>query len=61
MVGWSRAWDLAASKGSGDFTVGVLMGLDKLGRFWVTDIAEQVMASEPQSWAKTSDAVSRHR
>ncbi len=39
MVRWSRAWDLAASKGSGDFTVGVLMGLDKLGRFWVTDIA----------------------
>ena len=38
IVRWSRAWDLAASKGSGDFTVGVLMGLDSLGRFWITDV-----------------------
>ncbi len=34
-----RAWDLAASKGSGDFTAGVLMGVDVQGRFWVLDVA----------------------
>jgi hypothetical protein len=34
----NRAWDLAASKGSGDFTVGVLMGLDNQGRFWIVDV-----------------------
>lgn len=38
VVRWSRAWDLAASKGSGDFTVGVLMGLDNQGRFWIVDV-----------------------
>jgi len=38
IVRWSRAWDLAASKGSGDFTVGVLMGLDVQGRFWIADV-----------------------
>jgi predicted phage terminase large subunit-like protein len=39
IVRWSRAWDLAASKGNGDFSVGVLMGLDIQGRFWITDVA----------------------
>ncbi len=35
---WSRAWDLASSKGSGDFTVGVLMSVDVQGRFWIADV-----------------------
>ncbi len=39
LVRWCRAWDLASSKGNGDFTVGVLMGVDTLGRFWICDIA----------------------
>ena len=38
IVRWSRAWDLAASKGNGDFSVGVLMGLDGQGRFWIVDV-----------------------
>jgi predicted phage terminase large subunit-like protein len=38
IVRWSRAWDLAASKGNGDFSVGVLMGLDRQGRFWIVDV-----------------------
>lgn len=38
IVRWSRAWDLAASKGCGDFTVGALLGLDNQGRFWVVDM-----------------------
>jgi len=38
IVRWSRAWDLAASKGNGDFSAGVLMGLDRQGRFWIVDV-----------------------
>jgi len=38
IVRWSRAWDLASSRGSGDFTVGVLMGLDAMGRYWIADV-----------------------
>lgn len=34
----ARAWDLAASKGKGDWTVGVLMGIDGLGRVYVLDV-----------------------
>lgn len=34
-----RAWDLAATDGAGDWTVGVLMGWDKTNReFWVLDV-----------------------
>lgn len=33
-----RYWDKAATEGGGAFTVGVLMGLDKKGRFWVLDV-----------------------
>ncbi len=38
IVRWSRAWDLASSRGNGDFTVGVLMGVDTVGRFWLADV-----------------------
>lgn len=34
----SRAWDLAATAGSGDYTVGVKMGRDTDGRIWILDV-----------------------
>src|SRR6185369_13014740 len=33
-----RAWDTAASDGKGDFTAGVLMGVDESGRFYIGDV-----------------------
>ena len=35
---WCRAWDLSSSTGNGDYTSGVLMGIDYPGRFWILDI-----------------------
>jgi predicted phage terminase large subunit-like protein len=37
-VKWVRGWDLAASEGEGDWTVGVLMGRLSDGRFIVQDV-----------------------
>lgn len=34
----ARAWDLAASVGSGDFSVGLLIGVDGEGQYWVLDV-----------------------
>jgi len=39
IVRWCRGWDLASSNGSGDYTAGVLMGIDGFGRFWVLDVS----------------------
>lgn len=36
---WVRRWDLASSDGSGDWTVGALMGMQDDGRLVVADIA----------------------
>lgn len=33
-----RYWDKAGTKDAGMYTVGVLMGKDKLGRFWILDV-----------------------
>lgn len=33
-----RAWDLAASQGKGDYTVGVLMGVDEEQNYWILDV-----------------------
>lgn len=33
-----RAWDLAATKGAGDYTVGVLVGITAEGDIWVLDV-----------------------
>lgn len=33
-----RAWDLAATKGGGDYTVGVLMGKGSDGRYYILDV-----------------------
>jgi len=34
----ARFWDRAASAGKGDWTVGVLMGIDSNGTYWVLDV-----------------------
>jgi predicted phage terminase large subunit-like protein len=33
-----RGWDKAATAGAGDYCVGVLMGKDAAGRFWILDV-----------------------
>lgn len=33
-----RAWDTAASDAKGDYTAGVLIGVDEVGRFYVLDV-----------------------
>lgn len=33
-----RAWDIASSAGSGDYTAGVKIGVDGNGRFWILDV-----------------------
>lgn len=38
MVRKARAWDKAGSKGAGDYTAGVLLGVDGQKRFWILDI-----------------------
>lgn len=38
MVALCRAWDLAATEGGGDYTVGVLMGRDASGVYYILDI-----------------------
>lgn len=38
MVRLVRGWDKAATKDGGAFSVGVLMGLDKEGDYWVLDV-----------------------
>jgi predicted phage terminase large subunit-like protein len=37
MIATVRVWDLAASEGAGDWSVGVLMGKDREGNFYVLD------------------------
>ena len=41
-----RFWDKAASKNYGDFSVGVKMGLDKDGYFWILDIKRGQWATD---------------
>lgn len=38
LVKIARGWDLAATEGAGDWTVGVLLGLDEHGLWWVLDV-----------------------
>jgi phage terminase large subunit-like protein len=33
-----RAWDIAATPRGGDYSAGVLMGLDASGRYWILDV-----------------------
>lgn len=35
---YCRAWDLAATEGSGDWTVGALLGMDELGNIYICDV-----------------------
>jgi predicted phage terminase large subunit-like protein len=41
-----RAWDMAATAGDGDWTVGVLMGSDGKGRYWVLDVVRGQWSSD---------------
>jgi predicted phage terminase large subunit-like protein len=41
-----RYWDKAATKGGGDYSVGVKMGLHKDGSYWILDIARGQWSSE---------------
>lgn len=41
-----RAWDLAATKGGGDYTVGVLVGKDKDGLWYVLDVIRDQWSSD---------------
>lgn len=38
IVRLARGWDLAATEGAGDWTVGVLLGQDEQGLWWVLDV-----------------------
>lgn len=38
MVRQVRSWDKAGTEGGGKFSAGVLMGVDKLRRFWILDV-----------------------
>lgn len=37
-VSWCRYWDRAATAGDGDYSVGVLMGRDAQGVYWIKDV-----------------------
>lgn len=41
-----RAWDLAATQGGGDYTVGVLMGIAANGQLFVLDVKRQQFSPE---------------
>jgi predicted phage terminase large subunit-like protein len=43
---WVRAWDLAASKDSGAYTVGVKMASDASGLYWVADVVRGQWSAE---------------
>lgn len=44
-----RAWDLAATEREGDYTAGVLMGLDAVGIFYVLDVARGQWATDERN------------
>jgi len=41
-----RAWDLAASAGKGDYTAGVLLGLEPGGDVWIMDVARGQLGAD---------------
>jgi predicted phage terminase large subunit-like protein len=41
-----RAWDMAATDGSGDYTAGVKMGKAEDGTFWITDVVRRQMGTD---------------
>lgn len=50
-----RAWDLAATKNGGDYTVGVLMGKGSDGRYYILDVVRgQYSALEVENIIKTT-------
>ncbi len=52
-----RAWDLAATEGGGDYTVGILMGKDSSGFIWVLDMIRGQWGPEQRdNWIKLTAA-----
>lgn len=50
-----RAWDFAATKGAGDYTVGVLMGEGSDGRYYILDVVRgQYSALEAENTLKAT-------
>lgn len=45
-VRWCRGWDLAASEGDGDYTVGAKIGVDSRGRWYIADIRRGQWSSD---------------
>lgn len=49
MVAKVRRWDVASSKGKGDYTAGVLMGVDADGRFYILDVVRGQWATDERN------------
>ncbi len=52
-----RAWDLAASKGAGAYTAGVLLGADDKGIYYVCDVKRAQLSADDAKTALRSTAV----
>lgn len=52
-----RAWDIAATSGRGDYTAGVLMGVDEAGRYWILDVI--LLQGGPDEVDEAIDAAAR--
>ena len=60
MVRLVRAWDKAATKDAGAYSVGVLMGVDKFGDYWVLDVVRgQWTPSDRESMIKMTAQMDR--
>lgn len=46
MVRRVRAWDLATTQGGGDYTVGVLLGIDAMGRIYILDVVRDQLGPD---------------
>jgi len=46
MTRQNRAWDIASTAGGGDYTCGVLMGVDEIGRYYVLDVTRGQWATD---------------
>jgi predicted phage terminase large subunit-like protein len=53
-----RAWDLAASKGTGAYTAGVLIGADDKGIYYVCDVERGQLSADDAKTTLRSTAVS---
>lgn len=44
-----RAWDMGSTSAGGDYTVGVRMGIDADGRYWITDVVRGQWATDERN------------